>query len=285
MGLRYHYLYAGIAWALLLGPLAFLLLIAFAVGVSWLWLFGDSPWRRSTLWILPLIGAIGGVAAASLCVTVAYRYGRRREGLPRTVLRGEHWKVLFLATVPLLLLLAVGVGTVRQGREYTEAMNAATQREAAFAELMGARHRITGLTVERTPDDGFRATVQLAGNHEGEYRLRWHVADRGIGANLATGEQRLHLRPGPHRVDVTVSLDELARGYREIVLRGKTGVLVDEPFRLDVSLDPIFGTTERDGLPPGERRRLETGESPLRSSQNAPFTGRFVIENDGAPMK
>jgi hypothetical protein len=69
------------------------------------------------------------------------------------------------------------------------------------------------------------------------------------------------------------------------VLHGKGGVLVDEPFRLDVSIGPLFSYAERQELPPGERRRLERGESPLNSARNTSFAGRFIIQNDGSIKK
>jgi len=285
MRLRYQYLIAGIAWALLLGPLVCLLLVAVAAGVSWLWLFGDSPWPQATRWVLLLIGGVGGIAAAAASIVAAYLHGRRREALPPAARRGEHWKILTLISVPLLLLVVLGLGIVRQDREYTKAMTAATQREAAFAALLGTRHRITELTVVRSPDDAFHAAVQLAGEREGDYRLHWRVTDSGMGVDLAAGEQPLHLERGERRVDFTFGLDDLARGYRANVLHGKGGVLVDEPFRLDVSIGPLFSYAERQELPPGERRRLERGESPLNSARNTSFAGRFIIQNDGSIKK
>jgi hypothetical protein len=285
MRLRYQYLIAGVGWAVLLGHLTFLLLVAIAAGISWLWLFGDSSWPPVMRWVLPLVGVIGGIAAAAGTIVAAYLYGRGREALPRAALRGEPWKILVLAMVPLLLLFVVGLGALRQGRDYTKAMTAATQREAAFATLLGAHHRITDLTVDRSPDDAFHAAVRLAGSREGDYRLRWRVVDRGMDAGLAAGAQFLHLQPGERRVEVTFTLEELARGYQSQVLHGKGGALVDEPFRLDVSLRPVFSDAEREELPPGERRRLESGESPLSSSRSAPFTVRFVIRKDGSLEK
>jgi hypothetical protein len=279
--LRHQYLIAGIAWALLLGPTAALALAGFAGGVSWLWLFGDSPWPEATQWILPLIGIIGGILVALACVFVAGGYGKKREALAQVPSRREQSRVLALLITPLVLILLLGVKVWREGQEYAQAMAIATQREAAFAVLVGARHRIEGVTLDQGADGAFRAAVWLEGEREGEYRLSWRVADTGFGAELVAGEQAVRLQPGEREIDIAFSLDELVRSYQTKVLNGGGGVLVEEPFRLETSLYPVLSEAERGALPPGERKRLDTAESSLTARKSTSFPVRFIIHQDG----
>lgn len=282
MRLRRQYLIVGIAWAVLLGPLIAFALFGFAAGASWLWLFGDDPWPEATRWVLPLIGLVGGVLAALACIVVADSYGRRREVLPPASLHGERRRLVLLIATPLVLAALLGAKVWWEGREHSKAMALATQREAAFAALLGARHTIAALTVNGSAEASFRAKVQFAGKREGDYRLRWQVVDTGFGASLATGERIIALQPGARAVDIAFTLDELARGYKAKVLDGAGGVLVDEAFRLEVSLVPVLSEGERRELPPGERHRLTTGDTSLRAEKSTEFPVRLMIRGDGS---
>ena len=60
------------------------------------------------------------------------------------------------------------------------------------------------------------------------------------------------------------------------------GVLVEEAFRLEASLEPVLSESELAMLPPSERRTLARGLSPLRVEGGARLPVRFVIQTDGA---
>lgn len=282
MKLRRQYLIVGIAWAVLLGPLMAFVLFGFAAGASWLWLFGDDPWPQATRWVLPLIGLVGGVLAALACIVVADSYGRRREALPPATLHGERRRVLLLIATPVVLAAFVGAKAWWEGREYSEAMALATQREAGFAALVGARHKIAGLTVDGSAEGTFRAKARLAGERQGDYRLSWRVVDTAFGAALAVGERIIRLQPGGRAVEIAFTLDELARSYKAKVLDGAGGVLVDESFQLEVWLVPVLSEGERQELPPVERYRLATGDTSLRAEMSTEFPVRFVLRGDGS---
>jgi hypothetical protein len=277
MRLRHQYLIVGIAWALLLGPAACLLLFGFAAGASWLWLFGDSPWPDATQWLLPLVGVIGGTLTALACVLVGYGYGRTVEKLRVTGSRTEQRKGLVLTVTPLALLVLVSLYSWRQSRNYTHDMEVAAQREAAFAALINARHRITGITLDRSEHDNFRAIVEMMGEREGSYHLHWQVADTGFRTTLASGDSTIELRPGRAEAEITFTLGQLAQNYQAKVLRGAGGALVEESFELVASLWPLFNESGRKTLPPGERRRLDKAESPLRSQKITHFPVRLLI--------
>jgi len=277
MRLRHQYLIVGIAWALLLGPAAFFLLFGFAAGASWLWLFGDNPWPVSLQWALPLIGVIGGALVALACVPIAYEYGKTLETRANASSRTEWRKVQVLTGIPVALIVLIGLNGWRESRNYAQDMEIAAQREAAFAALVGSRYRIHEISIDRSEHDRFRATVQMTGRREGTYRLHWQVADTGFGMMLASGNDVMALGSGKAEAEITFTLNQLMQSYQAKVLRGGTGVLVEEPFKLNVWLEPVFTESERETLPPGERRRLATAESPLRSKTSTQFPVRLLI--------
>lgn len=281
MRLRHRYLIAGIAWAALLGPVATLAITGVAVGVSWLYLFGDEPWPRAAQWVLPLVGLAAGIAVAALCIVLALDLGRRREARPAADPRREGWTVGLIATVPLLAIAAIGSGLWDDSAERSQTMVAAKRQETAFTALLAARHKITGIHVAEGKDGIFHATVRLLGHRYGAYRLDWQVNDGTYGAVLAGGTRAMELKPGPEDVPVTFRLEDLARTYRDKVLNGGS-VLVDEPFRLTVLLRPALDDIQRAALPDAEQKRLRLGESPLRATDTVRFPVRFVVRRDGS---
>jgi hypothetical protein len=182
--------------------------------------------------------------------------------------------------MPLALILMIGVQVWWEGKEYTEAMAVATQREAYFQSFVQARHTITDLTVDRRADGAFRAAVRLDGAGEGAYRLTWRVVDSGYRSSLLEGERTLRLHNGAREIEIPYRLEDLVRSYKSKHLTGG-GVLVEEPFRVYVTIEPILTPTERAALPPGELRRLKMGQSPLRSQNSKSFPVRFIIRLDG----
>lgn len=282
MKLRHRYLIVGIAWALLLGPAAFFLLFGFAAGASWLWLFGDSPWPAATRWALPLIAAVGGALTALVSILIGYEYGKTQETRAIASSRTEQRKALLLTVIPLALIVLIGLNGWRESRKFAQDMNLAGRREAAFAALVGARYRINEITVDHSEHDRFRATVLMTGQREGDYRLHWQVADTGFGTTLLSGDDVTALGSDKAEAEIGFTLDQLTQSYRAQVLRGGAGVLVEEPFELDAWLEPVFSESERKTLPPGERRRLGTAESPLRSQTATQFPVRFFIRDTGS---
>ena len=94
---------------------------------------------------------------------------------------------------------------------------------------------------------------------------------------IVEGGRSLQLGATDEEVSVALALDELRSRYQAIVLGGRGGALIEEPFVLDVFLDPVLTQEQVLALPPGERSRLETPESPLQSRRSAEFPVRFLI--------
>lgn len=265
---RYHrYLAAGLAWALLLGPSAAILVFSFAAGASWLWLFGDDVWPQYTQWILPLVAILASLAVAAICVAVAIMASRERDRRSQPIGRRERQALWLMTAIP-LVLMGVAAGVIaKEAADYERAMALATEREAAFAALMGARHRIEAVDVEPIAGGDFQASVRLDGTRAGAYRLEWHIEEPNFGRVLLSGMRTVELGAAAGReIRFEFTLLELAQSYRD-QLTPAGGVLVGEDFRLDVLLEPILSETEIAMLPPGESRNLEQGLGILHGRQ------------------
>jgi hypothetical protein len=277
MNLRHWYATAGLSWSLLLGPMVALGIFAACAGFAWIFLFGDDPWPPASEWMLPLPGLLGGLVTAIVLVRKGLGYGKARESVPGVALAAERRRAIILASVPLLLLLAIGSGAWIQARSYAEAMSAATAREAAYIDWAAKVHRISDVAVQPRADEIFRAMIKFSGERDGAYHLSWRVVAASSPAVLLTGDSELQLHRGSDDLVVRFPLYALQQRYQAAVLDGRGGVLVDQAFRLEVLLDPVLTERENADLPPGERRRLELDESPVRSSKTALFPVRFTI--------
>jgi hypothetical protein len=279
---RYRYLVAGLAWALLLGPCAAFLVFGFAAGVSWLWLFGDDAWPSYTGWALPLVGVLGGLGVAAACIAVAIAAGRQNAQYGVQSSTRERNALLLMTAMPLVLLGVITGVIAKEAAGYRQTMNFATEREAEFAALMGARHRIVAIEVEPVAGGTFHASVRVAGTRAGPYRLTWQVEDSNFAMVLVIGTRTVELGPAAgQEVRFEFVLLELAQSYRDQITPAG-GVIVEEDFRLEVFLEPILSEIERAMLPPGERRNFEVGLSPLRVEGRAMFPIRFVLQTDGS---
>lgn len=276
MKLRHQYLAVGILWALLLAPLAALSATGFAAGASWLWLYGDNPWPAGTETVILLVGIAAGIAVAALCILFAWRYGIGREPNTQT----DRTRLLIAGAAPVAIALLLGARIWIDGRSYSQAMARAAQREAEFVTLSADVQKIAGLNMPPEKNGAFAAGVHLAGKRKGSYRLKWQITSTSFSEPLITGNQHLDLYGGVSEKQIRFSLNELAEGYRKHL--SKPGnVLVDEPFRLSVLLQPSLSEMEKKSLPPGEQYRLDTSDSPLLSEKSIDFPMRFSIHSDG----
>lgn len=273
MTLRQLYLLAGILWALVLAPMVLLAIVGMGAGVAWLYLFGDEPWPEAAEQALIVLGLIGGLGTAVAAVWLGYHQGRDRHAAPTT---REWQRAVALSAAPVVLALLVGAGLWLRARDYEQAMTVAVTREAAFADFVGANKKLAALTLADTQDT-IRASARISGSRLGAYRLTWRVIPSSSRTAIVEGSRSLQLGAADEDVSLDFSTDELRSRYQDVVLGGRGGALIEEPFLLEIILNPVLTQDEILGLPPGERFRLEKADSPLRSRQSAEFPVRFLI--------
>lgn len=269
------YFLASIFWALLLGPLVAMAVVAFSAGLGWLYVFGDNSWPEASSKVIFLLGLASGLLVAAAVIWTGYKVGRQKIGAANPAF--ERRRAIALLALPLFLAVLTGLYFWNEARNFREAMKIAVLREALFAELVSEIHKIVEVSIELDADEILRARVRTSGTREGEYQLSWKVSDTGFSRALLNGDESLSLRAGVNEANISFSLEQLRLQYRVTVLRGIGGALVDEPFRFEVVQKPVLTLREQAMLPPGERVRLSVGESPLKSARSTTFPVQFFI--------
>jgi len=252
---------------LVLGGLAALAVtiqvFAVGAGISWLFLFGDDPWPAQAEWVLVGTSLAAGLATLCAGLGIGSVLGRRYESSPRPERARRRGASLLLGGLALWLLVVAL--TIWQQERQTSARAAAATEEAAYGELLQARHVITGVGVTDVGAEELRLALGLAGARSGAYRLTWRLDDSLYDVTLASGDRRLVLGPDAASTDLAIEMAILAARYRESVLEGRSDkVLVDGAFRLRLSLEPLLDDQERRVLPAREISNLERGLSGLR---------------------
>jgi hypothetical protein len=268
---RQWYSIAGLSWALVLIPTAGSVAFAFLEGTAWIFVFGDERWPPAAQWGIALLAAVIALALSA----AAFRWLRRREAVePQDA---EKVKALIFAALPFFMLALAGGEMWFKIEQQKIEVTRAAKKEADFADLAGTKHQIASIDIA-AEGAAIRAAVRLAGQRDGAYRLSWRVVPSTARLSILAESRALRLAAGEHEETLDFTLNDLAKRYREIVPNGGRGVLVDENFELDVSLDPVLTPQQRADLPPGEPNRLGTAESALHSEKTAPVPVRFTIE-------
>jgi F0F1-type ATP synthase membrane subunit c/vacuolar-type H+-ATPase subunit K len=263
MRLRILYTLVGLVLGALAGLAVVFQVFAVAAGVSWLFLFGDSPWPAGAERYLLGIPLMAGVAVLALGVGIGYAAGRRYDAAPRPQRARRRGYGLLLAGLALWLLVLV-LATWQHERESSARATAAVQ-EVAYQQLLQSRHVVTGVREIDAGADELRLTLGLDGSRTGAYRLTWRLDDGLYRVTLLSGERQLDLGPAAAPVDLAFETATLAARYRETVLKGRPDkVVVDGTLRLKLSLEPVLDDDERRALPAREIGNLERGLSALR---------------------
>jgi hypothetical protein len=268
---------AGAAWGLVLGALAGLAAVAFAAGFSWLYLFGDDPWPESAGQGIGLFGLAVGAAVLAAGAMLGRTYGRAaaRAPAPRhPALRRRAWLLTGLAGVAGAALLALAYSGEQRDAAQRQASKEA---EIRFEELLAARHRIERIEVVEASERMVAWALVFSGEKRGSYRLTWSLEEQVYRKALLEQSDVVELAPGGASRSGTFDLNLLKRLYRKQVLNGAGGVLVEENFRLRVSLAPLLSEAERAALPAHELQNLELGQSDLISDAAAEIPVRFII--------
>ncbi len=263
MTLRILYTLVGLVLGGLAGLAVAFQVFAVAAGASWLFLFGDSPWPASAERYLLGIPVAAGLATLCAGVGIGYAAGRRSEASanPQRARRRGHG--LLLAGLALWLLVLV-LALWQHERESSMRATAAVE-EAAYQQMLQARHVVTGVRGIDSGAGALRLTLGLDGRRTGAYRLTWRLDEPLYGVTLLSGERHLALGPAAAPVELAFEIATLAARYRETVLKGRDDrVLVDGTLRLELSLEPVLDDEERRALPSREIGNLERGLSDLR---------------------
>ena len=280
MKLRHRYLLAGVAWALFLAPVVTYFVLALVLGVLWLYVFGDNPWPASLDWLVLVVASVVFISTAALSIYLAYRYGREREIEAEVDDPRQRRRVLLAGLAPVALIAITAVFLWQQSVDQAEAIAEADSRETAFTDLMNGRHTIAELGLDRNGGGDFEARVETSGGKPGPYSLRWQVNSMPYGEILSHDDQDIEVGREAGGTSFEISIDELARSYRDTILNGG-GVFVDEPFELVVTLQPIIDEGDVEAWPAFERYRWDQGKTPLTSSMTIDFPVLFRIEEDG----
>lgn len=280
MRLRHGYLLAGVAWALFLAPAVTFAVLGAGLGALWIYVFGDNPWPPATDWVIPLIGLVVFLSVAACCIVFAYGYGRRRETEAGEDPRREWRKVLLWTLAPLALIAVTAMSLWQRSIHQARETAALEQRQAAFTDLLNARHTLAGLLADRSGDGSLVARVAISGGRPGPYRLLWQI-NSGIYGEVLSGDLRnIGLGAEGNDLDLEIGIREVAESYRDKVIKGG-GVLVDEAFELVVMLEPELTDRDMAAWPVYELHLWERQESSLRSRMATEFPVRFLVRQDG----
>jgi hypothetical protein len=271
---RTLYALAGASWGLVLGVIAAVTAVTYALGFSWLFLFGDDPWPAGIGWVYLVGGIAVFLAVFVLFFGIGYRWGRRLEARGAGALEVRRGAWLIAGSIA-LALGTLGAVALKAGADDRAAEVRAAQDEA-FDELLSRRHEITDWLSEGR-EESVAVHLLLSGSRAGRYRLSWVLSDGLYGKELVRDSTELELRPGEREITLVLETPLVARRYRERVLAGRGGVLVENDLPLLVTLEPLLSPQELASLPGRERHNLEIGASTLRVEMDRGVPFRFTL--------
>ncbi len=274
MRVRTLYALAGASWGSVLGALAAVPAVFYALGFSWLFVFGDDPWPESSGQVILVAGTAVFLAVFALLFGIGYRRGRRLEasGAGTAEIRRGAWLVAGSFALGLGL---VGAVVLKAGAD-DRAASIRAEQNAAFRELLNRRHEITDWLSDAR-EESVAVHLILWGSRGGRYRLSWVLSDGLYGKELLRDSTDLALRPGERDISFVLETPLVARRYRERVLQGRGGVLVENDLPLLVTLEPLLSPEEQARLPSSERHNLEIGVSTLRFEMERGVPFRFMV--------
>ncbi|MGI9038052.1 MAG: hypothetical protein ACR2GQ_04230 [Gemmatimonadota bacterium] len=282
---------AGLAWGLVVGLVTALQTAAFLLGVGWLFIFGDDRWPDAANWVFLGLVVVAGLVPTVLLAWIGQRLGVAFESETRQRLRARRrgWYVLMLA----LSAMTLGAAMAWAGSLTDRARRAdRVAAEEQFDQLSAIVHRIDDARVARPGEADSSAAragaeaagpaavtvlVEMDGARAGEYLLGWTLREPTYDSTLAAGARTLTLPAGPAVEGITVDTADIREGYRNSVLGGRGGVLVDEDWTLRATLRPVLTPAENTRLPREEVQNLGLGDSGLISEGSMPLPVRFQV--------
>ena len=278
--LRFNGLYVlvGATWGLVLGLPAAMAIVAVGAGVSWLYLFGDETWPEAVSWVLPLLGALGGLAVFAGSLIAAARFAPAPSLSPAEAAARKR-RAYALLGLGLFLLMAVAAIALARSLQIDAGRRTADRQATWYERLLAERHEIETLRISPAADGrSFVLGLDTTGQRAGAYRLDWRVRLTAYREDLLEGGGDIALGVGDGHASARIDAQELIRSYHRVALEaGSADVLVEESFRLEAALRPVLSEDERARLPGHERRNLDLGQSRLIERRRETFTARFQI--------
>ncbi len=268
------YTLAGASWGLVLGVLTAIAAVSYALGFSWLFLFGDQPWPKSSGPAILAFGIAVFLAVFGLSVGIGYRWGRRLEAWGAGAREARRGAWLIAGSIVLALGMLGAVALEAGSNDRAAAVRAA--QDEAFDDLLTRRHEITDWLAEAR-EASVAVHLLLAGSRAGRYRVSWVLSDGLYGEELVRDSTDLELLPGDRDITLVLETPLVAQRYRERVLAGQGGVLVQNDLPLLVSLEPLLSPQELASLPSRERHNLQIGASTLRFEMERGVPFHFMV--------
>jgi hypothetical protein len=274
---RTIWMLAGLAWGLLVGLAVSLQTAAFLFGVGWLFVFGDNPWPAAVGPVVLSLTIIAGLVPAFLLGWIGFRLGIAFESETRQRLRARRrgWTVLAVAVGGAVLgVSAVVGGSVSDRADRADRRAADRQLESLVAKV----HRIDAAGASVTGTEPIkRLRIPIDGERSGVYMLEWVIVETLHNTDLDEGTRRLELTEESVVEIIPIDVSRLRDVYREIVLQGRGGALVEEDFEARLHLRPELRPEEAARLPDTAVRNLALGQSDLLSEVTVPVPVRFEI--------
>ncbi|MDH3296793.1 MAG: hypothetical protein OEM96_00715 [Gemmatimonadota bacterium] len=271
---RTIWMLAGLSWGMLVGLAVALETVAFLLGVGWLFVFGDDPWPAAAGPAIMAATIVAGLVPAFLLGWLGRRLGIafESEGRQRLRARRRGWTVLVLAVVAVIVgVSAAMAGSLRERAERADRRAA----EHQLAELLRAVHR---LDAPAASVDNAVLRLPITGTRAGAYTLEWTIRESVYDAELDAGSRRLELTDGSVVEHIPLDMSGMRDVYRQTVLGGRGGVLVEEDFEARVRLRPELRPEESARLPDAAIQNLRLGVSGLISEATVPVPVRFQIQ-------
>lgn len=270
------YIVAGLVWGLVMGPDAGLYAARVMGSVAWLYKYEDGAWANLAIFSF---GTVIGLTVLFACYQAGAAAGRRYDDMSEFRLR--HTKSLPWA----LVVAGAVVGTITaltvEDRRvavvnYVEMQKEAIERLYEIAEIV---HGVAGYEVE-WPGGGENGRINLSfiGKRRGEYWLDWVIMSAEGQKPLLGDRYRIRLGKEYKRTSIPISADGLVNAYMAQMKEPGAAARVDERFRLELRMSPVFNSKQWQQLPEGEEERMEEGESILIRRTEARFKVQFELQ-------
>lgn len=277
--MRSLYALAGFTWGLILGALAGWSAMAFAAGVSWIFLFGDDPWPAAVDYAIPSIGLAVGLAVLTACALLGARVGAAAALGDTAVTRAKKRSGIVLLAAGWILIGALAA--LLASRVYQESQSAIryTEQRSSFGQLLATRQTLVSLHVTPNPAEAtFTLSIETQGQAGGAYRLSWQVQSPSYRVILAEGQTRLSLQPGDNKAEFAFDAHGLIGKYHEVAMNAAAAEAeVDERFKIELSLRLHLNDSELSRLPENEAHNLSISQSQLIDTRTFDFSAHFRI--------